>query len=156
MMCFFCYLNTVGFYPYLLSYIHIYFHISTDRLFRSIRTYQILEAGIETGLTVTPIQDSTTQLQGNQRKGRKFKRLCITFVFVYIYPLNGYRELDSYEEPCFMLGATITSFARELNPIYIYISGYSPETMCLEYSYIEYWKIFIWLQMHAWSMGISI
>ena len=22
------------------------------------------------------------------------------FVFVYIYPLNGYRELDSYEEPC--------------------------------------------------------
>ena len=40
----------------------------------------------------------------------------------YIYLLNGYRELDSYEEPCvYANGNTITSFARELNPIYIYI-----------------------------------
>ena len=36
--------------------------------------------------------------------------------FVYIYPLNGYRELNSFEEPCFTLVATITSFARELKP----------------------------------------
>ena len=36
--------------------------------------------------------------------------------FVCIYPLNGYRELNSFEEPCFMLVATITSFAREPNP----------------------------------------
>ena len=27
----------------------------------------------------------------------KFKWLCITIVFVYIYPLNGHRELDSPE-----------------------------------------------------------
>ena len=26
--------------------------------------------------------------------------------FVYIYPLNGYRELDSYKEPCIMLMVT--------------------------------------------------
>ena len=59
---------------------------------------------------------------------RKFKRLWITIVIVYINPLNGYRELHLYEEPCiYANGNTITSFARELNPtgvreyIYIYI-----------------------------------
>ena len=36
--------------------------------------------------------------------------------FVYIYPLNSYRELNSFEEPCFTLVANITSLARELNP----------------------------------------
>ena len=36
--------------------------------------------------------------------------------FVYIYPLNGYREVNSFEEPCFTLVANITSLARELNP----------------------------------------
>ena len=47
--------------------------------------------------------------------------------FVYIYPLKSYRELNSFEEPCFMLAETITSFARELNStgvgehIYIYV-----------------------------------
>ena len=42
---------------------------------------------------------------------------------VYIYPLNGYQELNSFEEPCFTLVATITSFAREIN-LYIYIYMY--------------------------------
>ena len=36
--------------------------------------------------------------------------------FVYIYSLNGYRELSSFEEPYFTLEATITALARELNP----------------------------------------
>ena len=86
----------------------------------------IPEAGIETRLTQTPIQDSTTQPRGSQRQRSKFKRLWITIVIVYIYLLNGYRELDSYEEPCiYANGNTITSFARELNPTgvgeYIYI-----------------------------------
>ncbi len=36
--------------------------------------------------------------------------------FVYINPLNGYRELNSYKELCFTLLATITSLARELIP----------------------------------------
>ena len=65
---------------------------------------------------------------GRQSQRSKFKRLWITIVIVYIYPLNGYRELDSFEEPCiYANGNTITSFARELNPtevgeyIYIYI-----------------------------------
>ena len=40
--------------------------------------------------------------------------------FVYIYLLNSYRELNSFEEPCFTLVATITSLAREL--IYIHFS----------------------------------
>ena len=55
----------------------------------------------------------------------------MNLIIVYIYPLNGYRELDSYEEPCiYANGNTITSFARELNPtvvgeyIYIYIYIY--------------------------------
>ena len=47
--------------------------------------------------------------------------------FVYIFPHNSYRELNSFEETCFTLVATIT---RELNPtevgkhIYIYIYIY--------------------------------
>ena len=55
------------------------------------------------------------------------------YIYIYCHPricfvLNGYRELDLYEEPCiYVNGNTITSFARELNPtgvgehIYIYI-----------------------------------
>ena len=34
------------------------------------------------------------------------------FCFVYIYPLNGYRELNSVEEPCLTRVATVTYFAR--------------------------------------------
>ena len=64
-----------------------------------------------------PIQDSTTQSWGSQCQWSKFKRLWITIVIVYIFPLNGYRELNSYEEPCiYANGNTVTSFARELNP----------------------------------------
>ena len=60
-------------------------------------------------------RQSKIQPRGNQRKRRKFKRVWITIAIVYIYPLNGYRELDSYEEPCmYANGNTITSFAREL------------------------------------------
>ena len=47
---------------------------------------------------------------------RKLKRLWITVVIVYIYPFNGYGELDSYEEPWIMLMAT------HLLP-YIYTGG---------------------------------
>ena len=86
---------------------------------------------IETRLTQTPIQDSTIQPLGNQRQRSKFKRLWITIVIVYIFPLNGYWELESNEEPCiYANGKTITSFAWELNPtgvgehIYIYIYIY--------------------------------
>ena len=75
---------------YIYIYIYIYSHSQKD-LFRSIRT----------------LQDSTTQPRGNERKRGKFKRLCITFVFVYIYPLNGYQELNSYEEPCITLVANL-------------------------------------------------
>ena len=43
----------------------------------------------------------------------------VSHLFLFsIYPLNGYRELNSFEEPCFTLVATITSLAREL---YIFI-----------------------------------
>ena len=51
---------------------------------------------------------------------------------VYIYLLNGYRELNLFEEPCFTLVATITSLARELNPTglgkHIYCH---PQTDCI-------------------------
>ena len=36
-------------------------------------------------------------------------------MFTYIR-FNSYRELNSFEEPCFTLVATISSLARELNP----------------------------------------
>ena len=39
--------------------------------------------------------------------------------FDYIYPLNGYRELNSFEEPCFKLVTTITSLARQLSLSYV-------------------------------------
>ena len=111
----------------ILIYIYIYIYLSQPGFNPSFGNLAC-PAGIETRLTQTPIQDSTTQPRGNQRKRRKFKQLWITIVIVYIYPLNGYRELDSYEEPCiYANGNTFTSFARELNPtgvgehIYIYI-----------------------------------
>ena len=112
-------------YRYIYIYIYIYCHPQTD-LFRSIRTHQcgyigkIPEAGIDTRLPQTPSQDSTTQPRGNLRKRRKFKRLWITIVVVYIYPLNGYRELDSYEELAYTLMATL----QGLGSIYIYIYIY--------------------------------
>ena len=37
-------------------------------------------------------------------------RIC----FVYIYPLNGFRELNSFEEPCLTRVTTITSFATHV------------------------------------------
>ena len=58
-------INIDKIYIYIYIYIYLYCHPQTD-LFRSIRTLQrgytgkISEAGIETQLTQTPIQDSTT------------------------------------------------------------------------------------------------
>ena len=100
-------------------FMYIYIYIVIHR--QTVLFYQNSSGWLDrldswTWLTEMPIQDSTTQPRENQRKRRKFKRLCITFVFVYIYPLNGYREVDSFEEPCFTLVATITSLATELNP----------------------------------------
>ena len=46
--------------------------------------FLLSDAGIETSMTETPIIDSTTQSQGNQRKQRKFKRLYITFVLLHV------------------------------------------------------------------------
>ena len=39
------------------------------------------------------------------------------FFFFYIYLLNGYRELNSFEEPCLTQVSTVTPFAREVNPM---------------------------------------
>ena len=51
--------------------------------------------------------------------------------FVCIYPLNGYRELNSFEEPCFMVVATITFLAREFNPTGVGEHIYChPQTEC--------------------------
>ena len=48
---------------------------------------------------------------------------------------NGNRELNSFEEPCFTLVATITSLAREINPtvvgVYIYIYIYMYVCVCV-------------------------
>ena len=124
---------------------YVYILSSTDRRFRSIRTLHkgsIPEAEIEAWLTRTPSQDSTAQPQGNQCKRRKFKHLC----FVYICPLNSYRVLNSFEEPCFTLVATITSLARELNSTgvgeYIYIYCH-PQTDCFVLS-----ELFIYIYIY--------
>ena len=47
----------------------------------------------------------------------------LSFSFVYIYPLNSYRELNSFEEPYLTRVATVTSFARVLNPIMCVLGG---------------------------------
>ena len=66
-------------------------------------------------------------------QAKEILMLMYHICFVYTYPFNGYRELNSFEESCFMLVATITSLTRELNPtgveehiycIYIYIYIY--------------------------------
>ena len=48
--------------------------------------------------------------------------------FVYLYQLNGYWELNSFEEPCFTEVATITSFTSELNPMGVGGIYYHPQT----------------------------
>ena len=55
----------------------------------------------------------------------------------YIYPLNGYREVDSYEETCiYANGNTITSFARELNPMGVGSTGiFCIKLPCIEHSF---------------------
>ena len=49
-------------------------------------------------------------------KTKKFLALMHHICFVYIHPLNGNQEFNSFEEPCLTQVATITSFAWELNP----------------------------------------
>ena len=110
-------------YIYIVIHRHTCFVLS--ELF-SVARQARSRTGIETRLTQTLIQDSTTQPRGNQRKRRKFKRLCITFVFVYIHPLNGNRELDSYEEPCIKLVATIICIY-----IYVYIYIFRSEAITI-------------------------
>ena len=90
---------------------YIYSHPQTD-LFRYIRTLQwgktgkIPEAGIETRLTQMPIQILPLNHEETRAsEGHLNTYLSQLFLF-YIYPLNGYRDLDSYEEPCITLVAT--------------------------------------------------
>ena len=60
-----------------------------------------------------------------------FKRLRITITIVYIHPLNGYRELRSYEETCIYANGTrllhsLESWTlRELGSIYILSSTHT-------------------------------
>ena len=41
------------------------------------------------------------------------------WLFVYIYPLNSYWVINSFEKPCYTRVATITSFAREVNSTWL-------------------------------------
>ena len=98
-----------------LYIIHIYIKSSEDR---SVSFYQnssvwLPVAGIETRLSQTPIQTSTPQPRGNSCSEINFKRLWITITIVYIHPLNGYRDLNSYMKRLAINanGNTITSFA---------------------------------------------
>ena len=45
-----------------------------------------------------------------------FKHFFFTFCFVYAYPFNGYRELNSFEEPCLTRAKTVTFIDRKINP----------------------------------------
>ena len=109
-------------YPHTFTYIYIYIYIYIvcfvlSELISVARQARLPKLGSKLPLTQTPIQDSTTRPRGSQHQRCKFKRLWIIIIIVYIYPLNGYRELDSYEKPrIYANGNTITSFARELNP----------------------------------------
>ena len=78
---------------------------------------------------------------------------------VYIHPLNGYWELNSYEEPCiYANGNAITSFARELNPTgvgeHIHIVYNTYYTYCILYIlYMLYIYIYIYIngrEIYIW------
>ena len=92
-----------------LKYIYIVIHRQTcpvlSELFSVARQARFSKLGSKLGWLKRQSKNSTTQPRGNQRKQRKLKRLYITIVIIYIYPLNGYREHDSYEEPCITLVA---------------------------------------------------
>ena len=108
-------IENVQYFQYILS--------STDKSASCYQNSSEWRDRLDSRLTLTPIHDATTQPRANLRQWRKFKRLWITIVFVYIYPLNGSRELDSYEEPCITLMAT--HLLPSLESSYIYINIYN-------------------------------
>ena len=75
-----------------------------------------------------------------RKPAKEIQTLSYQICFVYIYPFNGYRELNSFEEPCFTLVATITSFARELNP-----TGVGEHIYCHPQTVSFYQKSSVWL-----------
>ena len=94
---------------------------STDRLFCSIRT-PVVRQGRFPKLGSKPdwlnVQSLILPLSHEENSASEGNlNAYVSHLFcLHIYPLNGYRELNSFEEPWFMLVATVTSFAREVNP----------------------------------------
>ena len=128
-----------------LLYIYIYIYIVIHRqicfiiseLICVARHTRFLELGLKPGWLKYQSKTLPLSHEENSSSEVNFKRLWITITIVYIHPLNGYWELNSYEEPCiYANGNAITSFARELSPmgvgehihivihIYIYIYIY--------------------------------
>ena len=86
------------------THIYIYSHLQTDlfsfyqKLISVARQTSFPVAGIETRLTKTPIQASSPQPRWNPVCSEvNFKTVYESqFTIVYIHPLNGYRDLNSY------------------------------------------------------------
>ena len=85
-------------------YIHIVIHrqicFILSELISVARHARFLKLGSKPGWLKR--QSKTLPLSHEETSSSEvnFKRLWITFTIVYIHPLNGYRELNSYEEPC--------------------------------------------------------
>ena len=116
--------NSNGLQTHIHTYIYIYILSSTDR---SVSFYQNSSVWLDIldsrSWDRNPVDSNanprTLPLSHEETSSSEvnFKRLWITITIVYIHPLNSYRELNSYEEPCIDAnGNAITSFARELNP----------------------------------------
>ena len=104
------------------NYIYIYIYIlsSTDRLVSFYQNSSVWRDRLDSRSWDRNLADSNVNPRFRHEETSASKGNLNAYeshlFFVYIYPLNGYRELNSFEEPCITLVATITSHTWELNP----------------------------------------
>ena len=109
----FCVVTSVYIYIYIYIVIHRETCFVRSELFSVARQARFPKLGSKPGWLkrqskiLLPSHEETTTSEGN------LNAYVSHLFFVYIYPLNGYRELNSFVEPCITLVATIY--------IYIYI-----------------------------------
>ena len=140
-------------------YIYIYIKSSTDRPVSFYQNSSVwLDILASRSWNRNPIQASTHQPRGNSSNEVNFKRLWITITIVYIHPLNGYRELNSYIWRALqqtLMATRLLHSLRELNPtgvgdyiyIYIYIWFVSERFVG---DFILKWLVKAYLFIHKW------
>ena len=104
----------------------------------------MLQAGIETWLTLCQPDILPQSHQQTQRKGRDFNIYVSLFCFVLICTFYGYRVLNLLEELCITPVATGNYFAKVLNSQSGEHTGWNDKIVVLKKTTLQlYFKTFI-------------